>query len=130
MPDFQIRKAKTTGVGAMAFSHRSAAGHSQGTPETLSKSQSIVRGGEMLHTSWDRAHMAFGMFWLDQALRYPGLGGRKAGGGEGTKLPLHLHNFPSSPCVPACHCVCQGHRLPASSGCLLHLQPARSTACS
>lgn len=117
-------------VGAMAFSHRSAAEHSRGTPEMPSKSQSVVRGGEMLHTSLNHADVAFGMFWLEQALRYLGLGGREVGGGEGTKLPLHLHNFLGPPCVPAHHHTHQGHRLPAASGCLCHPQPATSTACS
>lgn len=96
----------------------------------LSKLQRVIRGGEMLHTSWDHANIAFGMFWLDQALWYPGPLGRKVGGGEGTKLPLHLHNFPSSLCVPMCHLLHQGHWLPAASGCLLHLQPSRSSTYS
>lgn len=114
-------------VGAVAFSHRGPAGLSRGTPETPSTSQSVERGGEMLHTGGDRANTALGRFWLDQALRYVGLGGRKVGGGEGTKLPSHLRNFPSSPRVPACP---QSHRLPAASGCLRHPRPARNAACS
>lgn len=111
----------------MAFSHGSAAGHSRGTPEMLSKSQSIVRGRELLHTSWDRANTAFSVFWLDQALWSLGLEGRKVGGGEGTKPTLHFHNFPSSPCVPLCM---RAAGCLQSPGCLLHPPPARTIACS